>query len=194
VVAHAPDPAVIADEHGAEVGFASWDEPTTGVFRVVVTVSKPANLWEVEITNKNEQERLFLWTVANTLEEAHQSWVDVAPVYEMGGITFQEGGRGTGVSVMNRGSGPLTIVDAELWSGAPFFEVMDWSATINAQETGEVVLSLDPSAEITPSDGVFDAEIRLWTDATNRSTSGFTSFVVRSHLIGPVVDLTPPAT
>ena len=178
-VIKAPDLVVIANDQTIPVASASWDTDDTGIFLVVVSIDKPSSLWEVEITNNHAEERKFTWTVANTLEEVHQPWIEMPTNLDLGTVHFHSRARGV-VAAKNRGSKPLTVIDAVVFSGEPFFEITHFTEEIDSHECGDVEVSLDPSADIPPSDDIYEAEVHVQSDASNGQPAGFRSFLVRA--------------
>jgi hypothetical protein len=179
-VIKAPDLVDIANDQTVPVASASWDTADTGIFLVVVSIDKPTSLWEVEITNNHSEERKFTWTVANTLEEVRQPWIDMPTSLDLGTVSLEHRPTGGAAAVINRGSKPLTVIDAEVFSGGPFFELTNFTDEIDPHRCGEVDLSLDPLADIPPSDDVYEAEVHVQSDASNGQPAGFRSLLVRA--------------
>lgn len=106
-----PGTVTITDETGTEVATASWTRDPTDVFTVRLDISNPDDRhWAIRLTNNDPEELGFVWSSAETIEDARRPRIvmDTTPLHRT--VAVGEASADISIPIANIGTGPLDIV------------------------------------------------------------------------------------
>jgi hypothetical protein len=146
----APDLVDIFSDQNMPVASASLNAEEASVFLIVIIVTQPGSIWQMEITNTNPERRSFTCTVASSLDESRQPWIDMPANVDFGSVRHGDS-ETKKVPVINRGSKELSINVGPKLENLQFGKLqfgptlLPHKIVIQAQECGNFEMRFQPN-------------------------------------------------